>query len=1066
MNPSHVDTSEWWKYFAPKTLSRAWNQHRQRWIMAAVSLACLAAIAGIEMRSAPIESRLFASIDRHLRFYVQPGPASGLERPSGGPYDERLGFSSLRDFATRLKQNGYEITQQARTPQLARIFGLVGLSGIYHEKAQAGLSIEDAEGVPLFQALFPARVYPEYRAIPPLVVNTLLFIENRKLLDESHPQRNPAIEWARMGRATIDLAIHAVNRSYPIVGGSTLATQLEKMRHSPSGRTGSVTEKVRQMASASLRSYLDGIDTRPAQRRIIRDYLNSIPLAATPSQGEVLGLGDGLKAWYRADFTRVNELLSADESSLDERASQERATAYRQVLSLFLALRAPGWYLVRHPDQLKVQTDRYLRALAASGVISPQLRDRALRADLQPRPEAIKPAASFVSNKAPDAIRSTLLGLMGLDNTYALDRLDLDVKTTLNKKAQDAATQFLVGLSDPANVAAANLNQYQLLDSGNPKSVIYSVTLYEQNDGVNQLRVQTDNFDQPLDINQGTRLQLGSTAKLRTLVHYLEIVSWLHDRYSVMSPEQLKREPILQGDALTAWAVSYLSSAKDKGLEPMLEAALQRSYSGNPGEAFFTAGGLHSFANFESSENYQMFTVSSAFQHSVNLAFIRLLRDIEHYYRYRVPGASPDVLTNPDDPARARYLARFADFEGREFLKRFYEKYQGQTPDEALKTLIAGLPVVSPLRLAVIYRSVRPEDGPDKLNAFLSAHFSAQELAQKKWSGLYEKYGPDKFDLQDRGYLARVHPLELWLLNYRQHHPQASLADVYANSSNERQLVYRWLWKPNHRHGQDKRIETLLEMDSFAEIHRAWQRLGYPFDSLVPSYATAIGVSGDTPAALAKLVGIVLNDGMLYPTERIEQLHFGPGSPWETVFARRVAPGKQVLRPEIARLVRQEMLGVVQNGTGRRAHDGIKLPDGTVLPIGGKTGTGDNEFHIYAKNGGLLGTHPVNRTAAFAFFIGDRFFGTVLAFVPGKQSASYNFTSALAVQVLNDLTPAFLPVIQKAEAQHFTQPHPPLVTKAVAPAALSAPASAPSAPAAARPPSRPAAEPALSDPLQ
>jgi len=1059
MNPSQVDTSEWWRLFASKGLSRAWIIRRQRRILAALAFILVTIAAVIEVRSAPIESRLFANIDRRLRFRVEPGPASGLERSATGPYDERLGFSSLADFATRLKQNGYAITAQARVPRLARILARIGLPGIYHEKAQAGLNIEDRQGVPLFESRYPNRIYPEFRSVPPLVVNTLLFIENRKLLDTSHPQRNPAIEWTRLGKATLDLAVHAVYRKHSIIGGSTLATQLEKMRHSPSGRTGSVTEKVRQVTSASLRSYLDGTDTRETQQRIVLDYLNSIPLAATPAQGEVIGLGDGLKAWYDADFARVNTLLSADEASLDAHASLERARAYREVLALFLALRAPGWYLVRHPDFLKTQTDRYLHGLAANGVISPHLRDLALRSEPRPRPEPVREGtANFVSNKAPDAIRSSLLALLGLDNAYALDRFDLDVKTTLDRKAQDSATQFLQGLSDPAKVAEANLNQFQLLDSGNPKSVIYSVTLYEQTGGVNQLRVQTDNFDQPLDINQGTRLQLGSTAKLRTLIHYLEIVASLHDKYARMSPEQLKKAPILPGDNLTTWAISYLSSAQDRGLEPMLEAALQRTYSGNPGEAFFTAGGLHSFANFESSENYQLFTVSNAFQHSVNLAFIRLLRDIEHYYRYRVPGVSPAVLTDPDDPQRAKYLTRFADFEGREFLQRFYEKYRDQTPDQALKTLVSGLPIVSPLRLAVIYRSVRPEDGPDKLNAFLSAHFSAQELAAKKWSDLYEKYGPDKFDLQDRGYLARVHPLELWLLNYRQHHPQASLAEIYANSSNERQLVYRWLWKPNHQHGQDKRIETLLEIDSFAEIHRAWQRLGYPFDSLVPSYATAIGVSGDTPAALAKLVGIVLNNGVLYPTERIQQLHFGLGTPYETLLTRHREPGAQVLRPQIAQLVRREMLGVVQNGTGRRAHDGVKLPDGTALPIGGKTGTGDNQFHIYAKNGGLIASHTVNRTAAFAFFIGDRFFGTVLAFVPGKQAASYNFTSALAVQILNDLTPSFLPVIQQAEPQHFTVTHPSPAPKAAA-QPPPAPTKTPTAPAVFAPAPKAAAHP-------
>jgi membrane peptidoglycan carboxypeptidase len=1019
MNPSQAQTSYWWKFFAPKALSRAWKVPPQRWALGGLAVACLTVIGIVEVRSAPIESHVSAQIDRWLRFRVHPGP-SKLERSSAGPYDETLGFSHVADFTTRLQQNEYTITAQARVPRLARVLAFVGLSGIYHEKTQAGLKITDRGGAPLFEARYPARIYPEFRDVPPLLVNTILFIENRKLLDDSHPQRNPAIEWTRMGRAVIDLGIHTVDRKRSIIGGSTLATQLEKVRHSPGGRTGSVKEKVRQVAAASLRSYLDGLDTRETQRRIIRDYLNSMPLAATPAQGEVSGLGDGLRAWYGADFSQVNQLLSADEANLDARASVERARAYREVLSLCLALRAPGWYLVQHPDQLRIQTDRYLRALAESKIISPRLRDLALASNPKPRPDSVeREAADFVSNKAPDAIRAALLALLGLDNIYALDRLDLTVKTTLDKRAQDSATGFLQSLSDPSKVAAANLNGYQLLDGGKPERVIYSVTLYEQTGGVNQLRVQTDNFDQPLDINQGTRLQLGSTAKLRTLVHYLEIVATLHDRYATMSSQQLKSAPVIPGDVLTAWAISYLSSAQDKSLEPMLEASLQRTYSGNPGEAFFTAGGLHSFANFEDSENGQMFTVSSAFQHSVNLAFIRLLRDIEHYHRYLVPGASPSILDDPDDPARMRYLARFADVEGREFEKRFYARYQNQTADQALNTLISGVEL-NPLRAAVIFRSVRPEAPPEKLNAFLLAHFPAQELAEKKWDDLYDKYGPDQFNLQDRGYLARVHPLELWLLNYREHHPQATLAEIWAKSSNERQEVYQWLFKSHYKHAQDKRIETLLEVDSFAQIHKAWQRLGYPFDSLVPSYATAIGVSGDTPAALSKLVGIILGGGVLYPTERIQQLHFGVATPFETVAARRIAPGSRVLDPQIAALVRQEMLGVVQNGTGRRAHEGIKLPDGTVLPIGGKTGTGDNEFHIYAKNGGLLATHPVNRTAAFTFFIGDRFFGTVLAFVPGKQAASYDFTSALAVQILNDLTPSFLPAIQSAEPQHFT----------------------------------------------
>ncbi len=85
----------------------------------------------------------------------------------------------------------------------------------------------------------PERVYPSYSSIPPLVVQTLLFIENRHMLDAKHPTRNPAVEWDRLGKAVIDYSLHTVDSKHPVVGGSTLATQLEKLRHSPGGRTSS-----------------------------------------------------------------------------------------------------------------------------------------------------------------------------------------------------------------------------------------------------------------------------------------------------------------------------------------------------------------------------------------------------------------------------------------------------------------------------------------------------------------------------------------------------------------------------------------------------------------------------------------------------------------------------------------------------------------------------------------------------------------------------------------------------------------------------------------------------------
>ncbi len=121
---------------------------------------------------------------------------------------------------------------------------------------------------------------------------------------------------------------------------------------------------------------------------------------------------------------------------------------------------------------------------------------------------------------------------------------------------------------------------------------------------------------------------------------------------------------------------------------------------------------------------------------------------------------------------------------------------------------------------------------------------------------------------------------------------QANFKELAAASTQLRQDVYWWLFRSHSKHQQDIRIRTLTEQDAFREIYKAWKRQGYPFDSLVPSYATTIGVSGDTPAALADLMGILVNNGVRNPSIKIERLHFGSGTPTETVMARQTSAGR------------------------------------------------------------------------------------------------------------------------------------------------------------------------------
>ena len=119
----------------------------------------------------------------------------------------------------------------------------------------------------------------------------------------------------------------------------------------------------------------------------------------------------------------------------------------------------------------------------------------------------------------------------------------------------------------------------------------------------------------------------------------------------------------------------------------MLDAAMQRKYSANPGEAFFTGRGMHVFVNFDKSHNRRIMPVAEAFRYSVNLVFIRMMRDIIRFYQADGPEPVKAILADREHPARRAYLQRFAEMEGRVFIDRFYRRYRNRSPDDALALL-------------------------------------------------------------------------------------------------------------------------------------------------------------------------------------------------------------------------------------------------------------------------------------------------------------------------------------------------------------------------------------------
>jgi membrane peptidoglycan carboxypeptidase len=967
-----------------------------------------------EVETSRYQARYLSDISKQVSFKLEKGPSPSIRYPEYGPYDQRMGYTLLPEAVDRMTKVGFSVSAQAvSSPMLTQLID-EGFFSIYHEKTQAGLKIFDQTNQLIFSNIYPNHGYPNFESIPPLVLYTLLFIENRELLNEAKVTMNPAVEWDRLGYASLQMIAHKLGVDKNVPGGSTLATQIEKYRHSPNGYTNSVIDKFRQMGSASIRAYLWGPDTREMRRQIALAYLNSMPLSAAPKVGEVHGLGDGLAAWFGADFDQVNNLLRAATQNPGESITDQQAIAYRQVLCILLSQRRPSYFLGAGYNALQTLANSYLRLMADAGVISTSLRDRALQAEtVKPLPAESIPT-QFVSEKKTQAVlRTRLAQALNVKTIYDLDRLDLTAKTTIDYNTQQAVATALRKLSDPEEARAAGaFGERRLNENVDLSRVVYSLMLFEKTPKGNFLRVQTDNLDQPLDINEGIRLDLGSTSKLRTMVHYLQLVSEVYQQYQGKSLKELNSVVLHPRDYLSDWVITQLKAQPKIDLQTLLNHALDRKYSASPGEYFFTGGGLHHFNNFKKSDDYQIMSVRDALRDSVNLVFIRLMRDIVYHYQYKPDGVAR-WLDDPESPKRQEYLERFADREGQVYLGRFYAKAQGKTEEERLAMLTQRVWLKSS-RLTMLYRAIYPDHDVAQLNKFLRTHLPKQIVDKEDIYSLYDKYSPENFDLQDQGYITKIHPLELWLAGYLAKHPKATREEVVAASAQQRLDVYRWLLKSKKKKaGQQHRIMSMLEAEAFQKIHEVWKKVGYPFGRLTPSYATSIGASGDRPAALAELVGIILNDGVRMPIVRFENLHFAEGTPYETVLDKTPNEGQRVFAPEVAIAARSAMLGVVEGGTASRLKGVYTDNQGQVIPVGGKTGTGDHRKEMFNARGHMIGSQFISRAAVFTFFMGDRYFGVITAYVAGKDAGSYHFTSSLPVQIVRFLKPTLTPLLNR-----------------------------------------------------
>ncbi len=981
----------------------------------AIAVACfiVASFVHDEIHTSHLQARLISGEAQRHFYWLEEGTASHRVSTPDGPLDRQRGYTEIPRWTQRLSKGDFEVTWQAGVSPPMAAATERGLYPAYDPTHQAGLTIIGRDASLLHEHRTPGKIFDDLDDLPDLLVKTLLFIENRQLLEPGFDHRNPAVEWQRFAHAFIALVRREAGVDDEHFGGSTLATQLQKFRHSPGGVTADEKEKIRQMASASLRAYRFGPRTAEHQRLLVLDYLNGVPLAASPGYGEVQGLPDGLRVWFGADPDEVLESLQRLESTKDTAfVTAEDARAYRMVLSLFLAQRRPTYYLVAAPKELAEFTDSYLRVLAGQEVISPALRDAALAEDAPILARAPAPARpDFVEQKAVDAVRASLLNALDVTDLYSLDRYDLYVQSTIDGRAQRKISQMLRRIDDPEFIEEHQLYGHRLLHRDAPlEELTVSFTLFERTPRGNALRILADNHDQPLNINEHVKLDLGSTAKLRTLVTYLEVVEMLHHELAPKSEEELRQIARSAPDGLRRWTAQTLANSDEPSLENTLQAAMNRQYSASPDQTFFTGGGLHRFSNFEHRRNHTQ-SVHEAFRHSVNLVFIRMMRDIADYYMWLDPQRMEKVLGDEDTEERRYLLSRFADREGAYFQGQFFPKYAGLPPEQIPATVVDGRNL-SPASLAMI-AMIFSDQTPEGLRQFVEEHggYSPDDNAIERW---FNRYHTDVLNWQDRGHLTRIHPLELWIASWLYDHPESTFSQAIVASRDVRQQVYQWLFRTRSRARQDQRLRIVLEEEAFDQIHHTWRRLGYPFDDLVPSLATSIGSSADRPLALAELLGIIQNDGVRLPEVRVDALIAAPETPYETRFERLPhASGERLLSKPVARTLQNALVDVVEKGTARRIRGQLHDSKGNAIVVGGKTGTGDHDHKVY-DGLRLIESRPVHRTATFAFFLDDRFFGTITVFVSGEPAGQFRFTSALPTMLLKTIYPEFAHLIEGA----------------------------------------------------
>ncbi len=911
--------------------------------------------------------------------------------PAYSPLDLKYAYNEVARWRAELPGLSYSLNSLPGWNQHS--FLGITAPALFHRPQQAGLTLQDADGQEMYSGRDPYRIYEKFEDIPKVLFQALAYVEDRTPLEEFRlPGDNPAINYQRALRAVVENSARRLGLRRKASGGSTIPVQNAKNEAWARGQTKNSADKASQFFMASVRMFdSDRGSTTDNLRYEFLKYMNIVSLASHPKTGELRGWNDAMAIWF--GNTTFNEILKGDLNH------PEAALAFRQAFTLVMAVQKPD-ALLRYREGFEDgqrRVDAFLPGLVKEGIIPAEFADRVGKVELKFEDVGKHPALAVAPKpvKHVSTARLDLLKQLGFKQLYDLDRADVTATSTLYGNLNDEVASYLRQLNDPAFAESAGLVGARLLSPAAAPRVKWALMVQEIMDGNRALpRIKTDTYKGALDLNADGKLNMGSTQKLVMAWTYCTVMARLYDELKDRDAFQLLSTVAQERDHLTSWAVDYMqrTEPEQRSKIDFLEKALQRRYSAGP-QCFFTGGGQNCPSNFERSENGGYYSVEQSVWQSVNLATYRYTQDVQEHVKWHVLGNDPRLFDpETDDPdmqaLRRKRLEEFAQYEGGVYQSRAFVAMQNKSPEQIL-SLLATRSRGTPVALMATFMSVYPDAPVETVLDFaLSRCVRGCERDPEKLAKLYTNI--KGFDLNDRGYVAGVHPLWLQQAKLRTDNPVITLKESLAATRQDRLDIYKWLLKSKKTKTQNKAISIMLEQQAWKHIEELWrQGFDYPY-RLVPSLATCIGVSGSNTRIMSNFIATLLNGGCKVHVTPFSQLDIAKGTPFETIAKiDKAAPGEQVMDPAVAAVVAKMARGNTEweKGTGRRLKGKARLQDGTELPIGGKTGTNDE--------GETLGV----RVAAWTGYIGPKLAMTMMAYVDDAKSTD-KFTSGLIVRAV------------------------------------------------------------------